>query len=70
MPDAEPVTAGPTHRRLDQLRAAGVTCQELAAAAGRPPGVIAVLYFLHWVSPATDAAIERAYVALMAKAGS
>ena len=61
MPNFEPVDAGPTHRRLEQLRAAGVTRQELAAAAGRPPDVISALHFLQWVSPATAEAIERAH---------
>jgi hypothetical protein len=67
MPLPDPVDAAPTIRRLSELVSRGFTVGQVARAAGRPPDVIAVLYFLHWVSPATDTAIERAHEVLTAQ---
>lgn len=60
MPHSRPVDAGPTVRRLRELASCGVALGEVAAAAGRPEQVIAVVPELRLVSPATAAAVERA----------
>jgi DNA-binding CsgD family transcriptional regulator len=64
-PERGTVPAEATARRIRELLACGVTIGEIAAAAGRPPGVVALLTSLHWVSDATARAVEDADRLLM-----
>lgn len=68
MPHVNPLDAGPTRRKLRELRARGFTESQVAAATGRPPAVIGQLPYLRLVSPATADAVERAHEALLGPA--